>query len=52
MNTFQMTSDFRNQLAQKEMERQAVVNKWEHRAGQVCFAIMALALILKYAGVL
>jgi hypothetical protein len=52
MDTFDMTIEFRNELAQRELERQARSNIWEHRVGQASFAILVLALILRWAGVL
>jgi hypothetical protein len=52
MNTFEMTTDLRNSLATRERARKDSVNKWEHRAGQACFAVMAIVLILRAAGVL
>jgi|WetSurMetagenome_2_1015567.scaffolds.fasta_scaffold1632486_2 hypothetical protein len=52
MKTFSIADELRTELAQHERDHKDSVNKWEHRAGQTCFAIMAVVLILKYLGVL
>jgi hypothetical protein len=52
MKTFEMTADVRSNLALQETQRKERSNYWEHRAGQVCFGIAVLALVLHFAGVL